>query len=64
METAMPASIDMPLGRAADHATNAPMAFRRERYWVLSFVMAPFKDIDGRAVPDPTPRRPDRRRGR
>ena len=32
---------------------NAPMAFRRERYWFLSFMMTPFKDIDNRAMEEP-----------
>ena len=56
----MPSSIDVPLNNAADY--DAPMAFRRERYWFLSFMMTPFKDIDNRATEQParepgTPRR-------
>jgi hypothetical protein len=57
MDAAMPFSIDLPPDRAADHAADAPMAFRRERYWFLSFMMMPFKDIDGRAVEEAPPRK-------
>jgi hypothetical protein len=47
----MPSSIDVSLSTAADY--DAPMAFRRERYWFLSFMMTPFKDIDNRAAEQP-----------
>ena len=60
----MPSSIDIPLGYVADYAIDAPMAFRRKRRWFLSFVMMPFKDIDGRAVEDPAPAPSGKRRGR
>ena len=56
----MPSSIDMPLNTAADY--NAPMAFRRERYWFLSFMTTPFKDIDIRAAEQPDTRSPGKRR--
>ena len=46
----MSPSIDVTRHGAADHAADAPMAFRRERYWFLSFMMTPFKDIDDRAL--------------
>jgi hypothetical protein len=29
---------------------NSQLGFRQERNWFLSFVMAPFKDIDQRAT--------------
>ena len=45
----MPSSIDVPTNTDYD----APMAFRRERYWFLSFMMTPFKDLDNRATEDP-----------
>ena len=56
----MPSSIDVPLNNA-DY--DAPMAFRRERYWFLSFMMTPFKDIDNRATEQPArePGKPRRR---
>ncbi len=57
----MPSSIDIPFDRAADVAFDAPMAFRRERFWFISFVMTPFKDIDQRAVEDAPPPRPAKR---
>jgi hypothetical protein len=60
----VPSSIDIPFDRAADHAPDAPCAFRRERFWFISFVMTPFKDIDQRAVEQAEPRRPVRRRRR
>jgi hypothetical protein len=47
----MPSSIDVSLNSAADY--YAPMAFRRERFWFLSFMMTPFKDIDNRAMEEP-----------
>ena len=47
----MPSSNNVSLNNAADY--NAPMAFRRERYWFLSFMMTPFKDLDNRATEDP-----------
>jgi len=62
MESRVPASIDVPHNSVGEY--NAPMGFRRQPYWFLSFVMTPFKDIDQRAVEDPTPRRTARRRGR
>ncbi|MGE5269267.1 MAG: hypothetical protein ACM3JG_06285 [Thiohalocapsa sp.] len=46
----MPSSIDLPLSSAGEY--NAPMAFRRQRYWFLSFVMTPFKDVEPRTVDD------------
>ena len=50
------------LHNATDY--NAPMAFRRERYWFLSFMMTPFKDIDNRAAEQVVPQQPRQRRGR
>jgi hypothetical protein len=47
----MPPSNNASLNNAADY--NAPMAFRRERFWFLSFMMTPFKDIDNRAMEEP-----------
>ena len=47
----MPPSNNILLNNANDY--NAPMAFRRERYWFLSFMMTPFKDIDNRAMEEP-----------
>ena len=47
----MPSSIDIPPNSAADY--DSTMGFRRERYWFLSFMMTPFKDIDNRAMEDP-----------
>jgi len=47
----MPPSNNLSLHNATDY--NAPMAFRRERYWFLSFMMTPFKDLDNRATEDP-----------
>jgi hypothetical protein len=55
----MPSSIDVPLN-TADY--DAPMAFRRERYWFLSFMTTPFKDIDNRATEQPDARPPGKRR--
>ena len=55
-------AFDVPHGSVNEY--NAPMAFRRQPYWFLSFVMTPFKDIDGRAVEDPNQRPRNRRRGR
>ena len=60
----MPSSIDLLLGDDAEYAMEAPLAFRRERNWFLSFVMTPFQDIDNRAVADPTRSQPRKRRGR
>jgi hypothetical protein len=63
MESAVPSSIDIPLDSRTDYALDAPMAFRRERFWFISFLMTPFKDIDQRAVEQPAPlRRPKQRR--
>jgi hypothetical protein len=56
----MPSSIDVTLSSAADY--DAPMAFRRERYWFLSFMMTPFKDLDNRATEQAAPRQPGKRR--
>jgi hypothetical protein len=60
----MPSSIDVPLSNAADYAVDSPMAFRRERYWFLSFMMTPFKDLDNRATEPAAPRQPGKRRSR
>lgn len=57
----MPSSIDVPLNNNTDY--DAPMAFRRERFWFLSFMMTPFKDIDNRAMEEPA-REPGKRRRR
>jgi hypothetical protein len=38
------------------------MAFRRERYWFLSFMMTPFKDIDNRATEQPAANNRGKRR--
>ena len=48
----MPASIDIPLDRVVNYDMETPLAFRRQRNWLIGFVMGPFKDIDGRAVED------------
>ncbi len=55
----MPSSIDVPRNSASEY--NVPMAFRRERYWFLSFVMTPFKDIEPRTLDDRMPRQRARR---
>jgi hypothetical protein len=60
VEAALPVSIDIPLDRVVNYDMEAPLAFRRERNWLVSFVMGPFKDIDGRAVDDGG-RRPGRK---
>lgn len=60
----MPSSIDIPLSGAAEDAAEAPMAFRRERYWFLSFLMTPFRDIDNRVAEDAASVRPAKRRSR
>jgi len=60
----MPSSIDIPHGRVSDYAIEAPLAFRRKRLWFLSFVMAPFQDLDSRAVDQSEPHQPARKRGR
>jgi hypothetical protein len=52
VEAALPASIDIPLDRVANYDMETPLAFRRERNWLVSFVMGPFKDIDVRATDD------------
>ena len=62
MESSVPSSIDVPRGSANGY--NAPMAFRRQPYWFLSFVMTPFKDIEPRTVEDETRRQAAKRRGR
>jgi hypothetical protein len=64
MECSMPSSIDIPLGPVTDYSAHAPMAFRRQRLWFLSFVMAPFQDLDSRAIEDTTPRGSAPKRGR
>ena len=58
----MPSSIDVPLNSSADY--DAPMGFRRERYWFLSFMTTPFKDIDIRATEQPASSEPGKRRRR
>ena len=58
----MPSSIDIPPNSAADY--DSTMGFRRERYWFLSFMMTPFKDIDNRATEQAAPDQPRQRRGR
>jgi len=50
------ASTNAPL-TSTEQTLNAPMAFRRERNWFLSFVMAPFKDVDQRATEEYLARR-------
>jgi hypothetical protein len=60
----MPSSIDISLGPVSDYAAEAPMAFRRKRLWFLSFVMAPFQDLDNRAIEDAAPGRSAPKRGR
>jgi hypothetical protein len=55
MEPSVPSSIDVPRNSVSEY--DVPMAFRRERYWFLSFVMTPFKDIEPRTVDNPSPRR-------
>ena len=57
----MPSSIDVPLNNA-DY--DAPMAFRRERYWFLSFMMTPFKDLDNRATEQWSDHKPGKQRRR
>ena len=59
MEFSVPSSIDLPLHRANEY--NAPMAFRRQPYWFLHFVMTPFKDIEPRTQDNPSPPQLDRR---
>ena len=56
----MPSSNNNPLNNANDY--DAPMAFRRERYWFLSFMMTPFKDIDNRAAEQPAANNRGKRR--
>ena len=57
----MPTSIDVSRGSAGEY--DAPMAFRRQPYWFLNFVMTPFKDIEPRTV-EYTPMRRAAKRGR
>ena len=64
MEFIVPSSIDVPFSSASDYAIDTPMGFRRQRYWFLSFVMTPFKDIDERANDHTSPRQPGTARGR
>jgi hypothetical protein len=61
MEPSVPSSTDVLRRSASEY--NAPLSFRRERYWFLSFVMTPFKDIEPRTVDD-RPSRQGARRGR
>ncbi len=56
MEPRVPSSTNLLRNSAGEY--TAPMSFRRERYWFLSFVMTPFKDIEPRTVDD----RPSRQR--
>ena len=60
----MSSSIDLPLSNVGNYTMDAPMAFRRERHWFLSFVMTPFKDIDERTTDRSTSRQPRKNRGR
>ena len=61
MEPSVPQSTDVLRSRTSDY--NVPMSFRRERYWFLSFLMTPFKDIEPRTIDDrPSPQ--GARRGR
>lgn len=64
MEFSVPSSIDIPRSGSADYAMDAPMAFRRQPYWFLSFVMTPFKDVEPRTVDEPTRRHRVGQRGR
>jgi len=57
----VPSSTDVLRSSASDY--NVPMSFRRQRYWFLSFVMTPFKDVEPRTVDD-RPGRQRTRRGR
>jgi hypothetical protein len=59
----MPSSTNLAFNNNADFDNNAPMAFRRERFWFISFVMTPFRDIDQRAVVQPLPNQSNNRRG-
>lgn len=59
----MPSSVDVQINPAADYATDAPMAFRRQTNWFVSFLMMPFRDIDQRAVLEPS-HQPRNGRGR
>ena len=58
----MPPVIDVPRYSASEY--NAPMGFRRQPYWFLSFVMTPFKDIEPRTVDDRALRQAANWRGR
>ena len=40
------------------------MAFRRQRFWFLSFVMTPFKDLDQRTMDPSTRHQPGQQRAR
>ena len=51
----MPSSIDIPRHSASEY--NVPMAFRRQPYWFLHFVMTPFKDLEPRTQDNPSPQR-------
>ncbi len=55
----MPSSTDVL--RRSTNEYDVPMSFRRERFWVLSFVMTPFKDIEPRTVDDRAARQGARR---
>ena len=61
MELSVPPAYDV--SHRSNDEYDAPMAFRRQPYWFLSFVMTPFKDIEPRTVETPT-RRQHARRGR
>ena len=60
----MPSAADIPPKGTPEYATESPMAFRRKRFWFLSFLMTPFRDIDNRIMDQPTPREPGKRRVR
>jgi hypothetical protein len=62
MESIVPSSINIPPNSATEYATEGAMSFRRHRFWFISFVMKPFKDIDQRTMDQPPPRRPANRR--
>jgi hypothetical protein len=62
MESIVPSSLDLP--QASPYDMHAPMGFRRQRYWFLSFVMTPFRDIEPRTQDNPTRRQLVKGRGR
>jgi hypothetical protein len=59
MEASVPSSTDVLRNSASEY--NVPMSFRRQRYWFLSFVMTPFKDVEPRTVDDRATRQSTRR---